>query len=152
MASAKWVKKLTKREVRHLAEGSATGRPTIQSLKANLDGQRKLGIQCFECEAVARKLSIAIATSEETTTMTNCYYISSDPQFYGSDVTDEEAVRYAQIVAEHASAAFPAVEFDIVCGPCNHRFDDEELLSSVRQTIDDNWADWIADCSASPAP
>lgn len=60
MATAKWARKLTKRELRHLAEGSSTGRPTIQSLKVNLDGQHKLNIRCFECEAIARKLSIAV--------------------------------------------------------------------------------------------
>jgi hypothetical protein len=64
MATAKWVRKLTARELRHLAEGSASGRPTIQSLKANLAGQRKLNIQCIECEAIARKLSIAIPAQE----------------------------------------------------------------------------------------
>jgi hypothetical protein len=62
MATAKWMKKLTKRDLKHLAEGSATGRPTIQSLTANLDGQRKLGIQCFECETIARKLSVTVST------------------------------------------------------------------------------------------
>ena len=60
MATAKWARKLTKRELDHLAEGSATGRPTVKSLKANLDGQLSLNIQCRECESIARKLSIAL--------------------------------------------------------------------------------------------
>lgn len=60
MATAKWARKLTKKDLSHLAEGSATGRPSIKSLKSNLEGQRELNIQCFECEAIARKLSIAV--------------------------------------------------------------------------------------------
>lgn len=60
MATAKWTKKLTKGELRHLADGNASGRPTIQSLKANLAGQRELNIQCFECEAIAHQLSIPV--------------------------------------------------------------------------------------------
>ena len=60
MATAKWAKKLTKKEMRHLADGSASGRPTIRSLRANLEGQRQLNIRCFECEAIARKLSIKV--------------------------------------------------------------------------------------------
>lgn len=60
MATAKWARKLTKKDLRHLAEGSATGRPTLHSLKANLAGQRERGIQCVECEQIARKLSVAV--------------------------------------------------------------------------------------------
>jgi len=60
MATAKWARKLTAKELRHLAEGSAAGRPTLHSLKANLEGQRMLNIECFECEAIARKLSITV--------------------------------------------------------------------------------------------
>jgi hypothetical protein len=63
MATAKWMKKLTKQDLKHLAEVSATGRPSIRSLRENLDGQHKLGIECFECRAIARKLSIAVATN-----------------------------------------------------------------------------------------
>lgn len=62
MATAKWVRKLTKRQLRHLAEGSATGRPTLRSLKVNLEGQHKIGIRCFECEDIARKLAIPVST------------------------------------------------------------------------------------------
>ncbi|GIK74356.1 MAG: hypothetical protein BroJett021_33440 [Chloroflexota bacterium] len=60
MAKAKWMKALTKKELQHLAESGSTGRPTIRELKANLEGQRKLKIRCFDCEAIARKLSIAV--------------------------------------------------------------------------------------------
>lgn len=60
MATAKWMKKLNKRELTHLAEGSASGRPTMHSLSANLDGQKKTGVRCFDCEAIARKLSVPI--------------------------------------------------------------------------------------------
>ena len=59
----KWMKNLTKRDLRHLAESNASGRATIASLKANLEHQRKAGCQCFECESIARKLSIPIPTA-----------------------------------------------------------------------------------------
>lgn len=58
MATAKWMKKLTKKELRHLAEGNATGRPTLRSLRANILSQRTSGATCFECESIARKLSL----------------------------------------------------------------------------------------------
>lgn len=60
MALAKWTKKLTKRELAHMAEGSSTGKPTLHSLKGNLASQHELGITCFECESIARKLSISL--------------------------------------------------------------------------------------------
>ena len=62
MATAKWAKKLTKRDLTHLAEGSATGRPTMRSLKANLEGHHRDSIRCFECESIARKLAIPVPT------------------------------------------------------------------------------------------
>jgi hypothetical protein len=58
--SAKWTKKLTKRDLAHLADGSATGRPTLRSLRFNLTQQRANGIRCSECEAIARKLAIVL--------------------------------------------------------------------------------------------
>lgn len=64
MATAKWMKKLTKRDLRHLAEESDSGRATLSSLKANLKGQHELGITCFECERIARKLSIPLPVTE----------------------------------------------------------------------------------------
>lgn len=63
MATAKWTRKLTKKDLRHLAEGSSSGRPTLHSLKANLAGQRELNAPCFECLDIARKLSIAVPTA-----------------------------------------------------------------------------------------
>ncbi len=65
MTTAKWMKKLTKRELTHLADGSSTGKPTINSLKANIANQRKLDIQCFECESIARKLSVQLPAAGE---------------------------------------------------------------------------------------
>lgn len=53
-----WTKKLCKRELKHLAEGSSTGKPSIRSLRENLRLQHENGIRCFECEAIARKVGI----------------------------------------------------------------------------------------------
>lgn len=76
--------------------------------------------------------------------MTNTYYISTNPEFYGSDATSEESSGYAETIAERARAAYPDVEFVITSGQRRHDFSDDDLLSSVQQTINDNWADWIA--------
>lgn len=54
----KWAKGLTVKEIRHLAEGSATGRASMASLKRNLQGQKEKGIECFECRHIAFKLNI----------------------------------------------------------------------------------------------
>lgn len=56
--AAKWQKGLTKRDLRHLAEGSSTDQPTLRSLRENLAHQRAQEIQCFECESIARKIKI----------------------------------------------------------------------------------------------
>ncbi len=55
----KWAKKLTAKELRHVAEGSATGRATRRSLKANLEGQAASGVVCWECQSIASKLGLA---------------------------------------------------------------------------------------------
>lgn len=55
---ATWTKKLTKRQLNHLAEGSSTGKPTLHSLRTNLKFQRENDIVCFECESIARKLGL----------------------------------------------------------------------------------------------
>lgn len=55
----KWAKKLTVRELRHVAEGSATGRATLHSLKANLEGQATTGVVCWECRTIAAKIGLA---------------------------------------------------------------------------------------------
>lgn len=55
-----WTKRLSKRDLKHLAEGSSTGRPTLHSLRENLRIQREIGIRCFECEAIARKARVDV--------------------------------------------------------------------------------------------
>ena len=57
---ATWTKKLGKRDLKHLAEGSSTGKPTLRSLRENLRLQRENGIRCFECEAIARKVGVEV--------------------------------------------------------------------------------------------
>jgi hypothetical protein len=76
--------------------------------------------------------------------MTNTYYISSNSAFYGSDATKSDAEAYADIIATNASSMFPNVEFVVVSGEKRAEFDDELLLHEVQQTINDNFANWIA--------
>ena len=53
-----WTKKLTKRELKHLAEASSTGKPSLVSLKTNLKHQLDTGLDCPMCEAIARKIGL----------------------------------------------------------------------------------------------
>lgn len=73
------------------------------------------------------------------------YYISTNPEYYGSDATQEEANAYAGIIAARAAEAFPDVNFQIISGSEGRQdVEDEDLLAEIQQTINDNWADWIA--------
>ena len=54
----KWAKKLTAKELKHIAEGSSSGRPTLASLKANLAGQAATGCECWECRSIGVKLGL----------------------------------------------------------------------------------------------
>ena len=57
---AKWMKNLNKSELKHLSFGSATGKPSLRSLRSNLLMQHKEGIRCFVCEDIARKLCLNV--------------------------------------------------------------------------------------------
>lgn len=58
--TAKWQKKLTAREWRHLCEDAVDPgvRPTLQSIRNNREHQIKKGIECFECKHIAIKLGL----------------------------------------------------------------------------------------------
>ena len=63
--TAKWMKKLTMKELRHLAETSHTGRPSLIQLKLNREHQIKQkkagphGIEpCWDCRIIAHKLGL----------------------------------------------------------------------------------------------
>lgn len=55
---SKWMKKLTGAEIRHIAETSSNGKPTLRSLKLNLQGQKEIGCECHECLMIAAKLGL----------------------------------------------------------------------------------------------
>jgi hypothetical protein len=54
----KWTKKLTAKDLRHVAEGSGTGRASLRSLKENLTGQASTGIVCWECRSIVAKVGV----------------------------------------------------------------------------------------------
>ncbi len=54
----KWSDKLNKKELRHIAENSETGRATLKALKQNIEHQNTNTIPCFECTRIALKLDI----------------------------------------------------------------------------------------------
>lgn len=53
----KWAKALTKKELDHLAAWSSTGKPSLRSLKVNLEAQKKNGIECRDCRDIAHKIN-----------------------------------------------------------------------------------------------
>ena len=61
-----WTKKLTKRELKHLAETSSTGKPSLRELRENLAEQRSQVAnrspmsRCWTCEGIARKLGLEV--------------------------------------------------------------------------------------------
>ncbi len=71
------------------------------------------------------------------------YYISTQLQFYG-DAKEEQCAEFAEVIAARARAEYPNVEFVVTTEQRRHDFDDDDLLASVQQTINDNWVDWIA--------
>lgn len=58
--TAKWQKRLTAREWRHLCEDAVDPgvRPTLRSIRNNREHQVKNGIECFECKHIAIKLGL----------------------------------------------------------------------------------------------
>lgn len=61
--TAKWQKKLTVKELKHLAECSPTGKPNLESFKLNREAQKEMKAEygreiCFECRSIAIKLGM----------------------------------------------------------------------------------------------
>ena len=74
------------------------------------------------------------------------FEISTDPSYYGSDVTEDDAREGADKIYEKISDLFPNAYFEIVSGAPREDYlpGDEDDLDAIRQTINDRWADWIA--------
>ena len=68
------------------------------------------------------------------------FYISLNPEYYGSDATEEDAIRCADIIAEKAAAEYPDVTFEIGEGRPDM---DEVEAGEIQQYINDNWTDWV---------
>ena len=73
------------------------------------------------------------------------YEISTDPSFYGSDVTEDEANASADKIADKLSDLYPDALFEIVTGAPREDClpGEEDQLDEIRQLVNDNWADWI---------
>lgn len=56
--NAKFAKKLTMKELKHIKETSANNRITLTTIKENIAFQLKENIICHECRAIARKLNL----------------------------------------------------------------------------------------------
>lgn len=59
MNTSKWIRKLNKGDLRHLAETNSTGKPLLRALIANLKATAADGLGvCHHCRSIARKLNI----------------------------------------------------------------------------------------------
>ena len=56
----KWQRKLCKRDLRHLAQNSSTGRPNLAEFKRNFAAQLASKYTCYECERIAIKLRLPL--------------------------------------------------------------------------------------------
>ena len=74
------------------------------------------------------------------------YEISTDPSFYGSDATEDDATRAADIIAKRISDMYPDALFEVVTHAPREECEpgEEDTLAEINQTINDKWADWIA--------
>jgi hypothetical protein len=97
-------------------------------------------LTCFD-KRLEYQLS-AGQTKQENEMKSYTYYVSANPECYGSDATEAEARAGAKKIAARAREEFPSVEF--VVGEGRHQFGvDDDLLAEVQDTINDNWTDWI---------
>jgi hypothetical protein len=74
------------------------------------------------------------------------FEISTDPSYYGSDVTADEATAAADIIAERLGAMFPEVYFEIVSGAPREDYmvGEEDAVDAIRAEIDAHWTDWVS--------
>ena len=78
--------------------------------------------------------------------MSITFYINTDPTYYGSDCTDEEADRASSLVMQHAQALYPDVDFQYGEGRHDYEtLDESERIEEIQQAINDHWADWISE-------
>jgi hypothetical protein len=74
------------------------------------------------------------------------YEISTNPACYGSDATESDAIRAADIIAERIGDLYPDALFEVVTHAPREECEpgEEDTLAEINQSINDNWADWIA--------
>ena len=68
--------------------------------------------------------------------------IGTEPSYYGSDVTNEEAVEIALRLAGMVRDQFPGADVDIVRGEVTGgsiKGDDDAAVEEVRYWIQENW-------------
>lgn len=60
MNKPKWTRKLSKKDLSHLAETNSTGKPLLRALVGNLKATAAdgLGNPCLQCRSIAQKLNI----------------------------------------------------------------------------------------------
>jgi hypothetical protein len=55
---AKWLRKLSARQIRHLEDTTSGRFPTLRALQFNLEGQKRTGCVCHECRSIALALGL----------------------------------------------------------------------------------------------
>lgn len=83
-----------------------------------------------------------MATSNCTGADRARFNIPTDPQYYGPDATDTDALHCAEIIRAHCEIKYPNVEFRLDARGATDPETGDELRAEIRQWIDARWPDW----------
>lgn len=70
------------------------------------------------------------------------FQISTSPEYYGSDASQDDAERAAWIIAERVASEYPEADIEIVSGSTSRDAYDE-AQAEIQQWVNDHWTDWM---------
>jgi len=73
------------------------------------------------------------------------YRIPTDPDYYGDNVNEEQALSVAEIISQRVCEKYPEVTVEIVpeiFSQNNQSTGDEALIDEIEGFVEDNWLDW----------
>ena len=73
------------------------------------------------------------------------YSISTNPQYWGNDCSEEDASRCARIVADGIRDKFPDVDIRFDSSPLFPSTGPAELVEEIDDYQEQNWVDWLND-------
>ena len=71
------------------------------------------------------------------------YSIPTNPQYWGNDCSDMEAIRSARIVADEIRKKFPDVDIRFDSSPLFPSTGPRELVEEIDDYQEKNWIDWM---------